>query len=129
MRGAAGIGVSTLATTPTTILDLLNSMTNGHDLAVWAGAADRRRAAVAQAALLAGAGLGAWRSAGRLAANLVAAVYAPRFVSHLMLGLALALAAALVKLPRRLGVIGAVVLIGANLLTFSAHDSSARTVP
>ena len=48
----------------------------------------------------------------------MAAVYAPRFVSNLMLGLALALAAALVKLPRRLGVIGAVVLIGANLLTF-----------
>lgn len=119
-RGVAGIGVSTLVTTPQTILALLNSMTNGlivvYGLVLLIGVMLLWRNTRYWLAL--GWALGVPLVA--LVTNLVAAVYAPRFVSNLMLGLALALAAALVKLPRRLGVIGAVVLIGANLLTFSS---------
>ncbi|MBI1256078.1 MAG: hypothetical protein GC204_01285 [Chloroflexi bacterium] len=119
VRGVAGIGVSTFATTPATILDLLNSMTNGqlglYGLVLLIGGVLLWRKGRYWLALSWALGL----PLVALAANLVAAVYAPRFVSNLMLGLALALAAALVKLPQRLGVIGAVVLIGANLLTFS----------
>ncbi|MEO8394938.1 MAG: hypothetical protein ABI700_18220, partial [Chloroflexota bacterium] len=118
-RGAAGIGVSTLATTPDSILALLNSITNGqlglYGLILLIGLALLWRKRFYWLAL----GWSVGFPIVTLAANLVAAVYAPRFVSNLTLGLALALAAALVKLPRRLGVIGATLLIGANLLTFS----------
>lgn len=117
-RGAAGIGVSTQATTPATITFLLDSATNG---LVWLYAA----------ILLLGVFL-LWRNRFywlalawafgvplvALAANLAAAVYAPRFVSHAMLGLGLALAAVFVALPRRLGLTAAALLITANLLTF-----------
>ncbi|MFN8564253.1 MAG: glycosyltransferase family 39 protein [Anaerolineae bacterium] len=116
-RGIAGIGVSTQATTLPTIQTLLNVATNN---LVW----------LYGGVLIVGAIL-LWRSrrywlalawavgtpALYLLANLVAAVYAPRFVSHLLIGLALALSAALVRLPRVLRLVGAAVLIGANLLT------------
>lgn len=126
-RGVAGIGVSTQATTLPTIQTILELATNN---LVW----------LYGGVLLLGAAL-LWRNrrfwlalvwavgapAIYLLANLVAAVYAPRFVSHLTLGLALALAGtltALARLPHRFGRILAgalaVVLIGANLLTFPA---------
>jgi len=119
VRGVAGIGVSTLVTNGQTIIELLNSVTNGqiglYALVLLIGVALLWRKRFYWLAL----GWGIGMPVIFLTANLVAAVYAPRFVSSLMLGLGLALAAALVKLPRRLGVIGAVALIGANLLTFS----------
>lgn len=123
-RGVAGIGVSTQATTLPTIQTLLSMATN--DL-VW----------LYGGVLVIGALL-LWRNrrywlalawaigvpAVYLLANLVAAVYAPRFVSHLTIGLALALSAALAavvaRLPGLVGLLGAAVLIGANLLTFPA---------
>jgi mannosyltransferase len=118
-RGVAGIGVSTLPTNPTTILDLINTATNGLPLLYAAvlllGVALLRRERRYGLALV-------WALGAPLAylgANLVAAVYAPRFVSHLTLGLALALAAALGKLPRRVGALGVAALVGANLFTFS----------
>ncbi|MCC6802193.1 MAG: glycosyltransferase family 39 protein [Anaerolineae bacterium] len=116
-RGIAGIGVSTQATTLPTIQTLLNLATNN---LVW----------LYGGVLIVGAIL-LWRSrrywlalawamgapALYLLANLMAAVYAPRFVSHLMIGLVLALAAVLVRLPRAVRILGAAVLVGANLLT------------
>lgn len=118
-RGAAGIGVSTLTTSPETILKLINEATNGLPLlyglillaGVWLLWRNRRYW------LLLAWALGAPLI--YLIANLAAAVYAPRFVSYATIGLALALAAALGRLPRVLRYGGAALLIGANLLTFS----------
>ncbi|MEP7291470.1 MAG: glycosyltransferase family 39 protein [Chloroflexota bacterium] len=119
-RGAAGIGVSTQATTPETILVLLNFATN-HLIWLYAavliiGVVLLRRKAFYWLALAWALGVPLIA----LLANFVVAVYAPRFVSHALLGLALALAAVLVALPRRSGLFGAMILIGANLLTFPA---------
>ncbi len=120
-RGAAGIGVSTLATTPENIFALLSLATNG---LVWL-----------YGLLLLLALVLLWRKKSfwlalawafgitmiTLLANLVAAVYAPRFVSHIMLPFALVIAAGLVALPRRrVALLGAALLVSANLLTFPA---------
>ncbi len=121
-RGVAGIGVSTQATTLPTIQALLDTATNGviwlYALVLLLGVILLWRRSRFWLALCWAVGAPALY----LLANLVAAVYAPRFVSYLTIGLALALAAALAALPRRLGLLGAAVLIGVNLLTFAPPE-------
>lgn len=116
-RGVAGIGVSTQATTPATILDLLNQMTNHliwlYGLVLLVGMILLWRNRRYWLALLWALGV----PAVAFALNLWAAVYAPRFVSHALLGFALALAAALMALPRRVGFTGVAILMAVNVLT------------
>jgi len=133
-RGVAGIGVSTLVTTPENIGKLIDAATNG----LWG---------LYLAILLTGALLFARRRAYWLAliwsiltpalyliANFIAAVYAPRFVSFALLGVGVALGAVFTQvpmrwrgLPIRLGAISLFVLV--NLATFATQPTIPPRVP
>lgn len=125
-RGVAGIGVSTLPTTPDTVTNLILFATNGLPLVF--------------AALLLSGVIVLWRRAGLwlavtwafvtpavyLLVNLAAGVYAPRFVSHAMLGLALIVGAACAFMPRRPRAfpVGRLALIGLAALQLATFSST-----
>lgn len=126
-RGVAGIGVSTLATTPENIGRLIDAATNGlwvlYGVVLFAGAVIfmRRRAywlALTWAVLT---------PALYLLANLIAAVYAPRFVSHALLGGGIAVGAVLAHMPVRWR--GLPVRFGAMALWMVAHLAAFPSQP
>jgi hypothetical protein len=125
VRGIAGIGVSTFATTPETINAYVEMATAGvpafYAVILVVGVALRWREEGWW--LLVAGGIGV--PVVYLALNLVAAVYAPRFISYATIPLALAVGGVLWALPRvrgvPLGMSVLVVLVAAQAWAFSSQ--------
>lgn len=119
-RGVAGIGVSTLTTSPETVLELATIATNS----LWGVYLGIILVALVLSVLKRprkGTLLPAWAwvigvPAVALVVNLFAGAYAHRFISHISVGLALGIMGMLLVLPRSLRIVGIGLLIVGTVL-------------